>query len=47
MGVHACDQRETILGQATPTLELDGRAGPLDTVLVPVGGGLVFPVTQA
>jgi threonine dehydratase len=39
MGVHAYDQRETILGQATLALELDGQAGPLDTVLVPVGGG--------
>jgi threonine dehydratase len=47
MGVHACGQRETIPGQAAPALELDGQAGPLDTVLVPVGGGLVFPITQA
>ena len=39
MGVHAFDQRETILGQATLALELDEQAGPLDTVLVPVGGG--------
>jgi threonine dehydratase len=39
MSVHAYDQRETILGQATVALELDGQAGPLDTVLVPVGGG--------
>jgi threonine dehydratase len=39
MSVHAFDQRETILGQATLALELDGQAGPLDTVLVPVGGG--------
>ena len=39
MSVHAYDQRETILGQATLALELDGQAGPLDTVLVPVGGG--------
>jgi len=37
--VHAFDQRETILGQATLALELAGQAGPLDTVLVPVGGG--------
>jgi threonine dehydratase len=39
MSVHAFDQRETILGQATLGLELDQQAGPLDTVLVPVGGG--------
>jgi threonine dehydratase len=39
MSVHAFDQRETILGQATLGLELDEQSGPLDTVLVPVGGG--------
>jgi len=39
MSVPAFDQRETILGQATLALELDDQAGPLDTVLVPVGGG--------
>jgi threonine dehydratase len=39
MSVHAFDQRETILGQTTLALELDDQAGPLDTVLVPVGGG--------
>ena len=39
MSVHAYDHRETILGQATLALELDEQAGPLDTVLVPVGGG--------
>ncbi len=39
MSVHAYDQRETILGQATLALELDGQAGPVDTVLAPVGGG--------
>jgi threonine dehydratase len=39
MSVHAFDQRETILGQATLGLELAQQAGPLDTVLVPVGGG--------
>jgi len=39
MSVHAYDQRETILGQATLALELHEQAGPLDTVLVPVGGG--------
>ncbi len=39
MSVHAYDQRETILGQSTLALELDEQCGPLDTVLVPVGGG--------
>ncbi len=39
MSVHAYDQRETILGQATVGLELGGQAEGLDTVLVPVGGG--------
>ena len=39
MSVPAFDGRETILGQGTLALELDDQAGPLDTVLVPVGGG--------
>ena len=39
MSVHAYDQHETILGQATLGLELAGQADGLDTVLVPVGGG--------
>jgi len=42
MSVHAFDQRETILGQATLGLELAEQAEQadgLDTVLVPVGGG--------
>ena len=39
MSVHAYDHRETIRGQATLALELDEQAGPIDTVLVPVGGG--------
>jgi len=39
MSVHAYDHRHTILGQATLALELDEQAGPVDTVLVPVGGG--------
>jgi threonine dehydratase len=39
MNVPAYDQRETVLGQATLALELDGQCGPLDTVLAPVGGG--------
>jgi threonine dehydratase len=39
LSVHAFDQRETILGQASVALELAEQAGDLDTVLVPVGGG--------
>lgn len=39
LSVHAFDQRETILGQGTLALELEDQAGPVDTVLVPVGGG--------
>jgi threonine dehydratase len=39
ISVHAYDQRETITGQGTLGLELAEQAGPLDTVLVPVGGG--------
>ena len=39
MSVHAFDQPETLLGQGTLALELDGQASDLDTVLVPVGGG--------
>lgn len=37
--VHAFDQRETILGQASVGLELGEQVSGLDTVLVPVGGG--------
>ena len=39
MSVHAYDQRETILGQATFGLELAEQVASLDTALVPVGGG--------
>jgi len=39
MAIHAFDQRETILGQATVGAELDDQAPGLDTVLVAVGGG--------
>lgn len=39
LSVHAYDQPETILGQATLGLELGEQAPDLDTVLVPVGGG--------
>ncbi len=37
--VHAFDQAETILGQATLGQELEEQAGDLDTLLVAVGGG--------
>ena len=37
--IHAFDQRETLLGQATVGLEFDEQAPDLDTVLVAVGGG--------
>jgi threonine dehydratase len=39
LAVHAFDQVETILGQGTLGVELDGQAPDLDTVVVPVGGG--------
>jgi threonine dehydratase len=39
MSIHAYDQRETILGQATLARELEEQCDDLDTVLVPVGGG--------
>jgi threonine dehydratase len=39
MMVHAFDQRETLLGQATLGMEWAGQAPDLDTVLVAVGGG--------
>src|SRR5690242_11172171 len=37
--VHAYDQLETLLGQATVGLELSEQAPDLDTLLVQVGGG--------
>jgi threonine dehydratase len=37
--VHAFDQRETLIGQATLGLELEEQASDLDTLLVAVGGG--------
>jgi threonine dehydratase len=37
--VHAFDQLETLVGQATIGLELATQAPELDTILVPVGGG--------
>jgi threonine dehydratase len=39
MSVHAFDQLETLLGQATVGLELSQQAPELDTLLVAVGGG--------
>jgi threonine dehydratase len=37
--VHAFDQAETLLGQGTLALELEGQAPDLDSLLVGVGGG--------
>ncbi|MDQ2735028.1 MAG: threonine/serine dehydratase [Pseudomonadota bacterium] len=39
MPVHAFDQPETLLGQATVALEFEEQAPDLDAVLVAVGGG--------
>ena len=39
LGIHAFDQRETLLGQGTIGLELERQCPMLDTVLVAVGGG--------
>jgi threonine dehydratase len=39
LAVHAYDQLETLLGQATLGLELEEQAPGLDTLLVAVGGG--------
>jgi threonine dehydratase len=39
LAVHAFDQIETILGQATVGLELREQVPNADTILVPVGGG--------
>lgn len=39
MAIHAFDQRETMLGQATVGLEFEEQAPDLDTLLVAVGGG--------
>lgn len=39
MTVHAFDELETLLGQATMGLELEAQAPGLDTVLAAVGGG--------
>jgi threonine dehydratase len=37
--IHAYDQRETMLGQATVGLEFEEQAPELDTLLIAVGGG--------
>ena len=37
--IHAFDQTETLFGQGTLGLELEGQVSDLDTLLVPVGGG--------
>ncbi len=39
LSIHAFDQRETLLGQATVGLELEEQLGSFDTLLVAVGGG--------
>jgi threonine dehydratase len=39
LGIHAFDQRETVLGQGSLGVELVEQIPDLDTVLVPVGGG--------
>jgi threonine dehydratase len=39
MSIHAYDQRETLLGQATVGLEIEEQLENLDTLLVAVGGG--------
>jgi threonine dehydratase len=39
LAVHAFDQFETLLGQATLGLELSAQAPGLDTLIVPIGGG--------
>lgn len=39
LGIHAYDQPETLLGQGTVGLELEGQAPQLDALLVAVGGG--------
>jgi threonine dehydratase len=39
LAVHAYDQVETLLGQGTTALELEGQAPGIDTVFIAVGGG--------
>ncbi|MFN8830331.1 MAG: threonine/serine dehydratase [Labrys sp. (in: a-proteobacteria)] len=48
LSVHAYDSEETIAGQGTLALEWLDQAGPLDTVLVAVGGGgLIAGIARA
>ena len=44
--VHAYDQPETVMGQGTLGMELNGQAPDLDTVLVAVGGGGVRALNE-
>jgi threonine dehydratase len=39
LAIHAFDQTETLLGQGSLGLELEGQVSGLDTLLVPIGGG--------
>lgn len=39
LSIHAYDEVETLLGQGTVGLEVEQQAGPLDVVMVAVGGG--------
>ncbi|MGH7067351.1 MAG: pyridoxal-phosphate dependent enzyme, partial [Acetobacteraceae bacterium] len=39
LGVHAYDQKETLLGQGSIALELEADAPEIETLLVAVGGG--------
>jgi len=39
MGIHAYDQRETMMGAGTLGLELSRQAKDIDTIIVSVGGG--------
>ena len=39
LSIHAFDQRETLLGQATIGLEMEEQSPDIDTLLVAVGGG--------
>ncbi|HYW55196.1 MAG TPA: threonine/serine dehydratase [Candidatus Elarobacter sp.] len=47
MSVHAFDQRETMLGQATLAAELEGQLPEIDTLLLAVGGGGLIGGTAA
>ena len=47
LSIHAYDQRETLMGQATLAMELEDQRGDLDTVLVAVGGGGLIGGTAA